>query len=123
MHDRRTVEVALFVRHRKTGRLSDGSGRLPRVARLMALAIRCEELVRSRVVRNYTDIAELGNISKARATQIMNLLNLAPDIQERLLSLPATTLPRDALTERHLRAVTALVSWEEQRAAFDGLVS
>jgi hypothetical protein len=59
----------------------------PRVARLMALAIRCEGLVREGTVRDYAELARLGQVTRARMTQIMNLLWLAPDLQERLLFL------------------------------------
>ena len=96
-------------------------GRLHRVTRLMALAIKYDGLIRSRVLLDYSDIARLGRISKARVTQIMNLLNLAPDIQERLLFLPRTTLCRDRISERHLRNAGKLVDWTEQRALFDAL--
>ena len=48
----------------------------------MALAIRCDELIRSGVIENYAAIARLGHVTRARVSQIMNLLNLAPDIQE-----------------------------------------
>jgi hypothetical protein len=98
-----------------------GGGRLHRVSRLMALAIKLESLLANRTLRDYTAIAVLGGVSKPRVTQIMNLLNLAPDIQEQLLFLPPTTLPRDKLCERHLRRVAKLVDWGEQRALFAAL--
>ncbi len=58
------------------------TGRVPRVARLLALAIRFEELVTNGVVKNYAELARLGYVSRARVTQIVNLLQLAPDLQE-----------------------------------------
>ncbi len=91
------------------------AGRLPRVSRLMALAIRFERLVRSGEVRDYAEIARLGNVTRARVTQIMNLLNLAPDIQEQLLFLPHIVVGDDPITERHLRPVVARPCWNEQR--------
>src|SRR5688500_7517099 len=63
-------------------------GRVPRVSRLMALAIRFDDLLRRGEVKDLADIARLGHVTRARATQIMNLLMLAPDIQEALLFLP-----------------------------------
>jgi hypothetical protein len=53
--------------------------RLPRIARLVALAIRFDQLLRSGTVEDYAELAHLGRVSRARVTQIMNLLNLAPD--------------------------------------------
>jgi hypothetical protein len=64
------------------------AGRVPRIARLMALALRFEHLVQSGTVRHYAELARLGQVSRARVTQIMNLLHLAPDIQEAILFLP-----------------------------------
>ena len=65
------------------------TGRLPRVARLMALAIRFDGLVCTGQVKNHAELARLGRVSRARISQIMSLLFLAPDIQEDLLFLPA----------------------------------
>ena len=64
------------------------SGRVPRISRLMALAIRFEDLVRSGEMADFAEIAELGQVTRARVSQIVNLLNLAPDIQEAILFLP-----------------------------------
>ncbi len=57
------------------------AGRVPRVARLLALAIRCEQLLKAGVIANYAELATLGHLSRARITQILNLLLLAPTIQ------------------------------------------
>ena len=58
------------------------AGRVPRVSRLMALAIRLDGLIRDGVVPDQAELARLGHVSRARLTQVMNLLCLAPDIQE-----------------------------------------
>ena len=65
-------------------------GRVPWVSKLMALAIRFDGLVRDGVVTDQAELARLGHVSRARVTQIMNLLHLAPDIQEEVLFLPRT---------------------------------
>lgn len=57
----------------------------------------------------------LGHVTRARLTQIMNLLCLAPDIQEEILFLPATERGRDAITEKQLRPIAALADWRKQR--------
>jgi len=46
-------------------------GRVPRVARLLALALRCEQLVAAGVIANYAALADLGHVSRARVTQII----------------------------------------------------
>ena len=90
-------------------------GRVPRVARLMALAIRFEELVRRGDVADYAELARLGHVTRARMTQIVNLLNLAPDIQEEVLFLPPTTEGHDPISERDLRPILAQAEWRTQR--------
>jgi hypothetical protein len=97
------------------------SGKLPRVTRLMALAIRFEQLLHSGTVWDYADLARLGCVSRARITQIMSLLHLAPDIQEELLLLPPTTDWRDGINEHNMRAVAASIEFSGQRDRFESL--
>ena len=89
-------------------------GRIPRISRLMALAIRFESLIRQGAVRDYADLARLGGVSRSRISQIMDLLNLAPEIQEKILFLPRTPSGRDPITERGLRVVVDEASWARQ---------
>lgn len=84
--------------------------RTPRVTRLMALAVRYQGLVDGGEMRDYADIARLGYVTRARVTQVMNLSNLAPDIQENLL-FPDGLLP----PERRLRKLASEVDWDAQR--------
>jgi hypothetical protein len=100
-----------------SGAGADRPGKLPRVTRLMALAIKFEQMVARGDVRDYADLARLGFVTRARMTQIMNLLNLAPDIQETILFMPPTNKGRDPMSERSLRKVTTIVSWTRQRVA------
>jgi hypothetical protein len=95
--------------------------RIPRVARLMALAIKFQWMVDSGEVRDYADLARLGYVTPARITQIMNLLNLAPDIQEGLLALGDGAASHE-ITEHDLRRITAAVDWEEQRKTWRGMI-
>jgi hypothetical protein len=78
----------------------------------MALAIKFQDMVDRREVRDYADLARLGYVSRARITQIMNLLKLAPNIQEEILLRQGTS---KVVTEVHLRRVTSEVSWPRQR--------
>ena len=91
------------------------AGRTPRIARLMALAIRFEGLVARGDVADYADLARLGHVTRARVTQVMNLLCLAPDVQEELLFLPPTLSGRDAIKEWQVRPIAAEASWAVQR--------
>ncbi len=91
------------------------TGRLPRVTRLMALAIRFERLVQTGEVASYAELARLGRVTRARLSQIMAFLHLAPDIQDELLNLPPVAKGRDPITERDVRPILAEVVWERQR--------
>lgn len=90
-------------------------GSVPRISRLMALAIRFEGLIERGEVQDYADLARLGLVTRARITQIMNLLNLAPDIQEEILFLPRTLKGYDPVSERDLRPIAAVMDWAKQR--------
>lgn len=87
----------------------------------MALAIRFDALVRSGAVSTQAELAAVGHVTRARVTQIMNLLHLAPDLQEAILDLPPVRSGRDPITERDLRPIAARVAWEEQRHLWQGL--
>jgi len=91
------------------------AGTVPRLARLMALAIQIEELVRTHKVEDFAAIAELGHVSRARVSQIINLLNLAPDIQEAVLFLTPVAGERDTVSERAVRKIATEPDWGVQR--------
>ncbi len=107
--------------HRARKELRDGeakaatTGRVPRVSRIMALAIRFEGLIRDGVVKDQAELARLGHVSRARLTQIMDLLLLAPEIQEAVLFLPAVDRGGQAIVEKQLRPIAAVSSWTKQR--------
>jgi hypothetical protein len=90
-------------------------GRVPRVSRWMALALRFEQLLREGHVASYAELARLGQVTHARISQIMNLLHLAPDIQETILFLPRTQRGRDPVILRDLQPIAAVLDWREQR--------
>ena len=98
-------------------------GRVPRVARLLALALRCEQLLAAGVIANYAALAELGHVSRARVTQILNLRWLAPAIQEAILFLPRTERGRDPISLRQLQPLARVLDWREQRALWQALLA
>lgn len=128
--DDRTLQVVVTIasargrpgdQRRKTGRTVPDPPRIPRIARLMALGIKFQDMVDRGEVRDYADLARLGFVSRARITQIMNLLNLAPDLQEELLTC-ATIPAEEAIPERGLRHVTGVVGWSQQRRRWKELL-
>ncbi len=87
----------------------------------MALAIKFQDMIDRGEVRDFADIARLGQVTRARLTQIMNLLHLAPKLQEQLL-FPEEHPPLAETTERDLRAISTSVCWEEQRKAWSTIL-
>jgi hypothetical protein len=92
----------------------------PRISRLVALAHKLDELVRSGVVSDYAELARLGHISPARLTQIMVLLHLCPAIQEHILFLSVA----DArfVSELRLRKIAREPHWDRQQVMFTRLL-
>jgi hypothetical protein len=86
--------------------------RVPRVARLLALAHKFQAMLDSGEVDSMAQLAKLGRVSRARITQIMDVLLLAPDIQEQVLFGNVSMLLRE------LFAVVRRVRWSEQRLLF-----
>ena len=97
-------------------------GRTPRISKLMALALRFDRLIRDGEITDQAQLARLGQVSRARVTQIMNLLLLAPDIQEAILFLPRTLAGRDPIRERHIRPLTNVLDWRKQRRLWKQLL-
>ncbi|MGB9457543.1 MAG: hypothetical protein WCB12_15955 [Bryobacteraceae bacterium] len=95
------------------------SNSIPRIARLMALAIRLEGLIREQTIPDYAAVARRGRVTRQRMTQIMKLLDLAPDLQEQILFLE----PMPRLNERNLRPIVRQIDWHEQRRLFGELTS
>jgi hypothetical protein len=91
------------------------AGSIPRISRLMALAIRLEGLLLSGEVCDVTELARLGHVSQPRMSQILNLTMLAPDIQEELLFLPRVNAGKPTIHEKTLRPISAEVDWTRQR--------
>jgi hypothetical protein len=96
--------------------------RPPRVTCLLALAHRFEALVRSGEVKDYADLARIGHVSRARVSQILKLLMLAPSIQEYILWMPPRRAGKEGMTERDLRKIVGEPRWDRQRSLFDKLV-
>jgi hypothetical protein len=99
------------------------SERVPRIASLMALALKFEPMIREGAVHNYAVLAALGQVSRSRLTQIMNLLNLAPDIQEQILFLTWERAEQCGIHERSVRQLSSQLSWTAQRARWQVLIS
>lgn len=94
------------------------AGRVPRVARLLAFAHNIDGMIRSGAIRDWADAARLVGVTRARMTQIANLVLLAPSIQQDILDLPFVLSGCDLITEHDMRVVTAQVHWRMQDVAW-----
>ncbi len=68
------------------------------------------------------DIARREGVTRARVTQVLMLVRLAPGIQERVLALPATA-ERPVISERPLRPITRIENPTQQIKAFDAAMA
>ena len=91
-----------------------------RIARLLALAHKLNELVRSGEVGDHGELARLGHVSPARICQYMTLLHLAPAIQEYLLFLASGEA--SPISESGLRRIAREPRWDRQRSVFESLL-
>ena len=97
------------------------AGRTPRLSKLMALAIHFGEMIARGQLADYATVARLGQVSRARLTQIMNLTLLAPDLQEELLHLPPVRRGREALKLARLQPLCREPDWQRQRGQWTRL--
>jgi hypothetical protein len=103
-------------------KMPSAPAKLPHITKLMALAIRLEDLLATRQVKDQAEIARVAGITRARVTQIINLTNLAPDIQQAILDLEPTTDHVPRFREREVRTIAIVPNWEKQRVLWKRLV-
>ena len=94
----------------------------PRVAELLRKAIEWQALLKSGEVATQAAISRREGLTRARVTQILGLLRLAPAIQHHILSMPRT-VGCPTITERVLRAITMVDDPQQQLQAFADIVS
>ena len=76
----------------------------------------------SGAVATQADIARREGVTRARVTQVLMLLRLAPDIQESILSLSEHPKP-PALSEVVLRPLVRIENPKQQVKAFEEVVA
>lgn len=91
--------------------------RPPRAAQMLALAHEFQRLIDSGEVADRATLARQLGFTRARVTQILDLLLLAPDIQESILSIAGSPVTGPT-TERQLRQLARFAAWSDQRRAF-----
>ena len=98
------------------------AGRVPRVARLLALAHLLEQWIDRGEVADYAQLARRVHLSRARIAQVAQLRYLAPDLQDRILFLPPVLHGPDPITERDIRPIAAHPDWRTQRRMWSRLI-
>ena len=91
-------------------------------AELLRKAIEWRALLTAGEVATQAAIARREGITRARATQILGLLRLAPVIQHHILSMPRT-VDCPTFRERVLRSITMLEDQQQQLHAFADILS
>jgi hypothetical protein len=78
-------------------------------------------LLQGKVVNNKAELAKKEGITRARVTQILNLLKLASEIQDYLSSLTEESILR-YFTERRLRRIATEKDHKSQIKKFEELI-
>jgi hypothetical protein len=107
------------VQHGRSNRLSADAPPSPvsrpaRVALMLALAHKIQQAIDSGAVTDRADVERRLGFTRARITHLLDLLTLAPDIQEQVLGLVAVD-GQEPVSERVLRMVARSGVWDEQR--------
>jgi len=92
----------------------------PRVVELLQTALEWQRQLDAGEMETQAAIARREGITRARVTQIMALLRLAPEIQEHILAMPES-VGRPAISERALRPVVQMEDPTGQTARFQEL--
>src|SRR2546421_12952669 len=132
MNEPRTVQCAVHFEREPRGRkrVEPGNeqpsalppGRVPRLARFLALALRLEAQLRLGVLKDCAEVASVGHVTRARVSQILSLVHLAPDIQEAILFLPRTQRGRDPVIMSDVLPIATELDWKRQRRAWRRLL-
>ena len=93
----------------------------PRVVELLQMALEWQRELDAGEVDTQAEIARREGITRARVTQIMALLRLAPEIQDLILAMPEG-VGRPAISERVLRPLMQLENQMDQAARFRELL-
>lgn len=90
-------------------------GRVPRISRLMACAVLIDDKIRSGEFENQAAFAKRYQMSEMAVSQILKLLQLAPDIAEKILFLPLVEKGGDPIKAKMVRLIAREWDWRKQR--------
>ena len=87
----------------------------------MAMALHLQDVIERGEARDYAGLARLGCLTRERISQIMELVWLAPDIQQEILEFAPSGAARFPISEVAVRKFANLLPWSDQRAAWNRL--
>ena len=127
--DYRVIEEPIFWRRSRSVELTptpppdkpEPVRRPAKVARQLALAHHLQAAIERGLVADQAALARKLGLTRARVTQLFDLLMLAADLQELVLALEAVD-GAEPMAERTLRTVAHAGTWAEQRAAWARIV-
>ena len=93
----------------------------PRVVELLRKAIEWQTLLESGKIPNQAEIARREGVTRARVTQVLGMLRLAPEIQQYVLSMPSA-VRRSQVSERVLRPFETITDYRDQLREFHKLM-
>lgn len=86
-----------------------------KVARMLALAHHLQRAIDQGLVADRAEVARKLGLTRARVTQLLDLLLLAPDLQSEVLEMTAEDAV-EPTTERRLAGIARTVHWVQQRS-------
>jgi hypothetical protein len=121
----RVIEMPFFRRKSRTVTLAEAPPparpapvrRPAKVAQQLALAHHLQAAIDRGSIADRAAVARKLGLTRARVTQLLDLLMLAPDLQAAVLALEAVD-GAEPMAERTLRAVAHAGTWAEQRGAW-----
>jgi hypothetical protein len=84
-------------------------------------ALKYQQMLHSGIVKSKAELARKEGLSRARVTQILNLMNLAPEIRN-YLNFTADQNDLKILTERRLREIVKITNHQLQIRRFRELI-
>ncbi len=109
------------LKHQRPKRKEAEIRKEPRLRHTLILAYHIQDIISGNKAKDFTQIAKWLNMTKARLSQIMNFVNLAPCIQEEILLSKNNKIQE--LTEYKIHAITIESDWEKQKKLWKELIS
>jgi hypothetical protein len=103
-----------------TGSTLRGKTDVPKLTRLLVLAHQIEQAIEEGRAEDYAEVARQLGVSRARITQVVNLLLLSPGIQTTILTKPRWV---EHLRQRQVRKIAEEPDWHRQQIMFDDLLA